>query len=361
MRVPENLMTPKKLTIRDVAKLADVSHMTVSRVMNNDPRVKPETRERILKLINDLRYRPDPTARMFASRKSFLLGLIVSDIRNPFYAELARGIEEETYKNGYSVLFCSTDNRPERIDNYVNHMIGAGVEGIMFASARLKEPIVEQLISERFPIVLMNRKIAGNNCNYVVIDNCKGAYDITKYLIGSGYKRIGLVSGPNSLSTGKERLNGYKKALAEHGIEIKSDYIFQGPFTKETGYEGALKLLNIKSRPDALFAGNDYIAMGVLDAIEEKGLRVPRDIAVVGFDDTEFASNKRINLTTVSQRQFEMGSLGAKILINYIESKQSNYVHQIVLEPKIIIRESCGNRTKNAQKTINKIDRKISK
>lgn len=330
----------KRLTIRDIAKLAKVSHMTVSRVLNNDSRVKEETKNRVVEVIHKYKYRPDPTARMFANRKSFLIGIIAADIRNPFYAELARGIEDRIFESGYSTIFCSTDNKPERTGRYVEHMLNAGVEGIVFASVRLNEPVVEELIGDKFPLVVVNRKLKGDLYNYVVVDNFKGAYEMTNYLVECGYKRIAIISGPQILSTGLDRLKGYKKALEDNSIKIANDYLLQGSFTKETGYEGTKKLLECAERPDVIFAGNDFIAMGVIDAIEEACLRIPEDIAVVGFDDTEFASNRRIDLTTVSQNQYEMGKLGADILLNCIEKKGAEYFHQITMEPKLIIRGS---------------------
>jgi len=335
-------MRDKRLTIRDIAKMAKVSHTTISRALNNDPRVREETRKRILKLVNKLNYRPDPRARTFVTKKSNLIGLIVSDISNPFYAELARGIEDKAHEKGYNVIFCSTDNKPERMETYVHLLMNAGVDGSIFASARLHEPVIEKLIGERFPLVLVNRKLREEAYNYVVLNNVQGAYEITEHLINLGYRKIASITGTSNLSTGLDRLKGYKQALKDHSIEFNEDYVIQGPFTRGTGYEGAKHLLSMENRPEAIFGGNDYIAMGVIDAVEELGLHIPEDIALVGFDDTEFASNQRVRLTTVSQRKYEMGNLGVQILIDYIERKETDYTHKVILEPRLIIRESCG-------------------
>ena len=335
-------MEKKKLTIRDIAKMAEVSHMTVSRVLNNDPRVREKTRRRILELVNKLHYRPDARARTFVSKKSNLIGLVVSDISNPFYAELARGIEDKAHEEGYNVIFCSTVNKPERMETYVNLMMDAGVDGFIFASTRLHEPVVEKLIDERFPLVLVNRKLRSEIGNYVVLNNIQGAYEITQHLIDLGYRKIAIITGPSNFSTGSYRLKGYQQALKDHHIELNNDYVIQGPFTRETGYGGAKQLLTMEERPEAIFAGNDYIAMGVIDAVDELGLHIPEETALVGFDNTEFASNQRIRLTTVSQRTYEMGNLGVQILIDYIGRKETDYTHRVVLEPRLIIRESCG-------------------
>ena len=343
-------MRNKSLTIRDIAKMAKVSHTTISRALNNDPRVREETKKRILELVNKLNYRPDARARTFVTKKSNLIGLVVSDISNPFYAELARGIEDKAHEKGYNVIFCSTDNKAQRMETYVHLLMNAGVDGCIFASARLHEPVIEKLIDEHFPLVFVNRKLREEAYNYVVLNNFQGAYEITEHLINLGYGKIASIAGTSNLSTGLDRLKGYKQALKDHGIEFNEDYVVQGPFTRETGYEGAKRLLTMEDRPEAIFGGNDYMAMGVIDAVEELGLHVPEDIALVGFDDTEFASNQRIRLTTVSQRRYEMGNLGVQILIDYIERKETDYTHKVVLEPRLIIRESCGQKLRGKLK-----------
>lgn len=338
-------MGKKNLTIRSIAKMANVSHMTVSRVLNDNPHVKDETKKRILQLVRNLKFRPDPKARNLANKRSFLIGLIVSDIRNPFYAELARGIEDTAREKGYSILFCSTDDQPKGVEHYVHKMLDAGIEGLIFASARLQEPVVEELIKDQFPLVLANRKLKGEDYNYVVLDNVSGAYELTKHLINNGYRKIALLNGPSDLSTGLDRLEGYQKALIDHQIKPDPQYVFQGPFTSKTGYEGAKHFLAMKKRPEAIFAGNDYIAMGAIDAIEEAQMLIPDDIALVGFDDTQFAANRRINLTTVSQRKYKMGSLSVQILINYMERKVVDYIYKVVMEPRLVIRKTCGYQT----------------
>ena len=346
----------KKLTIRDIARMAKVSHTTVSRVLNHDPRVKEETKERISRIVEKYDFKPDPRARSLAMKRSKLIGLLVPDIRNPFYAEMARGIEDKANQEGYNVIFSSADGKLERIEAYVNLLMKAGVDGFIFATARHREPVIEKLIKKRFPLVLVSRKLKGEAFNYVVFDNYKGAYDITKHLIGLGYTKIAIIIGPSNLSTAFDRLKGYQRALKDHNIPLIQDYIIQGSFQKKVGYEGAKRLFRMENRPEAIFGGSDYIAMGVIDAVAELGLRIPEDIGLVGFDDTEFASNKKINLTTVSQGKYRMGHLGVQILIDNIENKGGDYTHKVILEPQIIIRESCGHNTRLKRK-----DRKTSR
>ena len=337
----------RRITIKDIANIANVSSMTVSRVINGHPNVKKETREKVLNIIKEYDYHPNPHPRSSTQKPSKMLGLIVADINNFFFCELARGVEDKAYERGYSLIISSTDDLPERAERYVNLLLKSGVDGIIYGSSRLKEPVVEKLISDRFPLVFVARKLATDDYNYVVLDNFKGAYDITSHLLDLGYRRIAIITGHSNISTGLDRLNGYKEALRKRGIKPEPSFIAQGPFTRRTGYSATQKLLSLKTPPEAIFGGNDYVAMGIIDAIADAGMHIPEDIAVVGFDDTIFSKNKRIQLTTINHRQYQMGSLASQILIDYIEMKEKHYTHRIILEPQLILRESCGRNLKD--------------
>lgn len=341
-------MKNKAPTIKEIAKAADVSSMTVSRALNRDTGVREETRKRIVKIAEKLNYRPNRIARALVSKRSNLISLIVPDIKNQFFAELARGIEDKAREYGIHIIFSSTDNKPANLNNYIRYMLEMGVDGFILASVRLREPIVTELVQQRFPVVLVSRKLAGAHVNYVVIDNFKGAYLITEHLLKCGYRKIGIIMGSSEMSTGRDRMGGYRKALADYGLPLKKEYVYQGTFARDTGYKGARRLLALKDRPDAIFAGSDYFALSVFDATCEAGINIPEDMALAGFDDTEFSGHTRIGLTTVSQRKYEMGRMGFQILIDLIEGDEKDYVNQIVLEPRLIIRDSCGyNRQKN--------------
>jgi len=329
-----------KLTIRDIAGMAGVSHTTVSRVLNKDPRVHPDTSKRVLQIVEESGYHPDPLAQRFARKRSNLIGLLVSDIGNPFYAELARGIEDRALECGYHVIFCSTDEIQERSRRYTEVMKGIGVDGLIFASVRLSDPVVEKLIEERLPVVMVNRKLRSEKGDYVVLDNQLGAYQLTRHLIGHGYRKIAIITGPSVFSTGMDRLKGDEQALHEMDIPLTDRFVFHVPFRRQDGYRAAKTLLTSGDRPEAIFGGNDYIALGVMDAADELGIRIPEDLVLVGFDDTEYA--RRIRLTTVSQRKYEMGNLAVRILIDSIENRGNDYHHRIILEPRLIVRQSCG-------------------
>lgn len=335
-------MKTKAPTIKEIAKLANVSPMTVSRALNNSHNVREATRKNILKIASRLGYMPNRIARSLVSKKSYLISLIVANIGNQFFAEISRGIEDKAREKGYNVIFSSTDNDTKNLESCVRIMREMGVDGFIIAAVSLKEPIVDELIDQDFPVVLVNRRVTKNNVNYVVVDNQKGARLAVEHLINNGYKKIGIITGKSSVSTGRERFQGYRKVLLDHGLKFKKEYRSQGPFTKEHGKKAAQKMLTLKNRPEAIFAASDNIALGVMDAAGELGLNIPEDLAIVGFDDTDFSSNSKIRLTTVSQRKYEMGQRGVQILIDLIESQQTDYINKIVLEPRLIIRESCG-------------------
>jgi len=335
-------MKKKAPTIKEIAKIANVSPMTVSRAVNNSHNVREATREKILKIASRLGYRPNRIARSLVSKKSNLISLVVANISNPFFAEISRGIEDKAREKGYHVIFSSTDDNSKNLESCVRIMREMGVDGFIIAAVSLNEPIVDELVDQDFPVVLVNRRVKKNNVNYVVVDNQKGAHLAVEHLINNGYKKIGIITGKSSVSTSRERLRGYRNVLSAHGLKFKKEYSSQGPFTQEHGKKAARKMLALKNRPEAIFAASDNLAWGVMDAAGELGLKIPEDLAIVGFDDTNFSANSNIRLTTVSQRKYEMGERGVQTLIDLIESQQSDFINKIVLEPRLIIRESCG-------------------
>ena len=232
-------MKNKVPTIKEIAKIANVSLMTVSRALNDNPRVREQTRKKILNIAKELNYRPNRIARSLVSKRSNLISLIVADIRNQFFAELARGIEDKAWESGYNVIISSTDNDPKRLESQVRLMMEMGVDGFILASVRLKEPIVETLIQQDIPVVLVNRKLASEDVSYVVIDNQRGAYLVMEHLINHGCRNIAIINGSTDLSTCAERLRGYKRALTEHGLALRPEYVANGSFTKEHGYTAA--------------------------------------------------------------------------------------------------------------------------
>jgi LacI family transcriptional regulator, galactose operon repressor len=331
-------MKKKRLTLRDIAGLAGVSHTTVSRVLNHDHRVKPETVARVRAVVDANNFRLNPLARQLARGQSNLIGLMVSDIKNPFYADMARSIEDQARKRGYLVIICSTDEQAEVVQWYTKTVIEAGIDGLIFASVKWVEPAVENLIGEGFPTLLVNRRLKAEIGDYVVLDNWKGAQMATRHLIDNGYQKIAMVTGPENVSTAVERLRGYEHAMKENRLPLNRGHMHHVRFSRREGFAAAMGLLEGKQRPEAIFGGNDVIAMGIMDAARQKRLRVPQDLAIVGFDDTEFA--QAMGLTTVSQRVHTMGRMAVERLIQKIKHEISEKDHRVVLEPELIIRES---------------------
>lgn len=331
-----------ELTIKDIARLAGVSTATVSRVINDYPGVREKTRIRVKKVIDKFGYQRNILARKLVTKKTSIIGVVLSDITNPFYSEIARGIEDEARKWGYTVIFGSTDNTREIQKEYVNLFREQRVDGIIFASVALQDPDVEKLFKEDVPFVLVNRKLDTIKTDFVVLDNVKGAYMAAEHLIKLGHKRIGFICGPLNYSTGVDRLRGYKEALRKYNIEEYPELVKSGNFRQESGYRAFKEFMSMKSPPTAVFASNDFMALGVLEAALELGIRIPEDIALVGFDDINFASFKFVSLTTVAQRKYEMGAKGIQLLIKKIESSERWIPQEIYLKPRLIIRGSCG-------------------
>ncbi len=336
----------RKVTIKDIARVANVSHTTVSRALNNKSRIKSETKERILAIARELNYQPNFVARSLVMKRSKTLGLVITTIANPFYTELALGIESTARKLGYTIIVSFTHSDLSIEAASIDMLRSKGVDGILFSSAHMVDPNIVKLAEEDFPIVLVNRRtyhpLVKEKVDYVGVDNMRGGYLAVEHLIRLGHRRIGVIGGSSESSVGFERLEGGKRALEVYGVEPSPNYFLEGNFLKESGYQGGMRFLEMASPPSAVFATNDYMALGVYQAFMEKGLKVPEDIAIVGFNDIEFTSMKGIELTTIGQKKYEMGAIAVKLLVERIEGGKSESAKEIFLEPELIIRKSCG-------------------
>ena len=344
---------PKKITIKDIARMANVSHTTVSRALNNKSRIKNETKEKILSIASELNYRPNFIARSLVMRRTKTLGLVITTIANPFYTELSQGIEATAISLGYNIILCSTNYELSAEKRYIDMLRSKGVDGILFTSAHMGDPNIIGLAEEEFPIILVNRRtyhpIVRDKVDYVGVDNMLGGFLAVEHLIRLGHKRIGVIGGSSESSVGFERLEGGKKALTAYGLEVIGDYFLEGDFLKGSGYQGGKRYLKMDKPPTAIFATNDYMALGTYQAIVEEGTKIPEEIALVGFNDIEFTSMKGIELTTVGQKKYEMGALAVKTLVERIEGGKVGSPKEIILEPELIIRKTCGFRSKGYQ------------
>ncbi|MBC7320565.1 LacI family DNA-binding transcriptional regulator [bacterium] len=332
-------------TIKDVAERAGVSVMTVSRVINNSRYVSQETREKVERAMKELGYVPNALAHGLITKRTHVLGLIVSDITNPFFTTIARGVEDTAIKNGFNIILCNTDEDVEKEEKYIDLLLRKRVEGIILSPADCnKRDGIERIIMRNVPLVLIDRCIDGLNLDCVYSDSISGAYELTKYLVSLGHKRIGIIVGPRRISTARDRIEGYKKALQEAGIPIDEALIRWGEkYSREDGYKNTKELLATNSPPTAIFGGNRLITVGILKAIRELGLKIPDDISVVSFDEVEDMSVTNPFLTVVSQDSYKMGVIAVECLLKRIKEKDKSFnaPQNIVLQPELVIRESC--------------------
>lgn len=333
-------------TIKDIAKVAGVSHTTVYRALNDKPRISPSTKERIVSIARKCNYQPNVLAQSLVLGRTKTLGLVITTIVNPFYPELAKGIEDTARSLGYTIFLCCTnfDISLERL--YIDMLRSRGVDGIIFTSAHSHDPNIARLVKDHFPLILVNRRVYGDpvmrRTDYVVLDNVRGGFLAVEHLIRMGHKRIGVISGSSDSSAVMERLEGARKAFSDYGLNPAELLVLEGDFLKPSGYEAAKRFLGLQNPPTAIFGVNDYMALGAYEAVFDSGLRVPEDIGLIGFNNITFSAMKGIELTTIGQKKYEMGSVAVNILIDRIERREGDNVKQITLEPELIVRRSCG-------------------
>lgn len=338
-------------TIGDVARRARVSRATVSRVINKYPHVRPQVRATVQRAMRALGYRPDHVARSLARRETQTLGLVVADITNPFYAETARAIVETARGHGYNVILCNTDNLSRLQEEYVEILRQRRVDGIIFGSVFLRDPVVEALIDSDYPCLMYNRRLRSGCGNYIVLDNVRASRDLTRHLLRLGHRRIGFIAGLPETSTVADRLRGYREALRSAGLPVDPHFVRPGAFKAEMAQRAAQELLKLRRRPTAIVAGNDLMALGVIHVAGEMGLKVPEDIAVVGFDDIQIAAHREIQLTTMAQQKTEMGRLAVAWILEIIRDPRrfTRQPVQQILAPTLVVRRTCGTLAASAQ------------
>lgn len=263
---------------------------------------------------------------------------MLPDITNPFFPAVARGVEDVAHRNGYSVMLCNTDGNASKEADYLKVLRSKQVDGVIFTTSQSSTKHVKQLMDMGIPVVLADRRM-NVECDFVAVDNVEGAYMATRHLIALGHRRIGFITGPQRVATGSERTAGYRKALQEAGIEVDDELILEGDYRQHSGYEGSKRLLRTSKPPTAIFACNDLMAIGALMALEEEGICVPDDMAVVGYDDTVLASVCRPRLTSVAQPKYEIGAIACEMLLSRLKSKNKPR-EQTILRPQLVIRES---------------------
>jgi LacI family transcriptional regulator, galactose operon repressor len=333
------------ITFRELAKKAGVSVGTVSNVLAGTVPVSPERRKRVLEAIRETRYHPNFVARSLKLNRTKILGIVIADITNLFFALLLRGAEDVAIRRGYALLGFNSDDRLEREKYIFGVLRSRRVDGLLLvvAPGPKSRPHILDMLKLGTPIVCLDRVPTGIKIDSVTVRNVEGTHQCVRHLIELGHRRIGIITGSLSMQTGWERLEGYKAALAEAGIEIAPELIREGDFHSETGYNSAVQLLSGINAPTALFISNNVMAIGALKAITELGLRCPQDVAVATFDDLPVTQLFNPPLTAVSQPAYSIGQVGTELLIDRIESRVTDSSPlEIRLPTQLVIRGSTS-------------------
>jgi DNA-binding LacI/PurR family transcriptional regulator len=330
-------------TLRDVAKLAGVSTSTVSRALSRPELVNRRTRARVEEASRALGYSPSRVARRLRVERgrANLVGLIIPDLQNPFFAELARGVEDAAQRHGFTVLIGNSDEEQEKERRYLQVMQAESVDGVILPPISERDPAAMELVRSGMPVVLVDRKLADARTDTVVADNVGGAYQATEHLLGLGHLRIGFIEGRPEVSTSRERLEGYARALASHGIEVEPELVRAGDSRQQSGRRLATELLELSDSPTAMLVGNSLMTLGAVESIQRKGLRIPEDVALVGYDDMPWALAMNPPLTVVRQPGYELGHRAMELLLARVENPDRSTV-MVVLEPELVVRRSCG-------------------
>lgn len=330
----------RSVTIIDVARESGVSYSTVSRVLNGYEYVKESTRRRVLEAAERLGYVANLQARSLAGGHSQIIGLLVPGLDNGYIGEIVRGIDEELARNDYDLMLYTTHRRLGKESEYVRMIVNGLTDGLLLIVPLIPSTYVDILHQQNFPYVLIDQSETGDSSSVVNATNWQGAYDATRYLIELGHRRIGFISGMMEISSARERLEGYKTALDDHRIAYDEALVRQGDFWQPSGYAAAQELLRLERLPSAIFASNDLMAFGAMQAVHEAGLDIPGDISIIGFDDIPMASIVHPKLTTVHQPLDQMGRVAAKLLLEQIEDPRKPARH-ITLGTQLVIRDTC--------------------
>lgn len=328
--------------IIDVAKEAKVSISTVSKVLNNPNYGSEETRKNVLNVVKKLRYITNRIAKSMVQGKTGIIALLIADIRNPFFTNLSRGVEDVANKYNYTVIICNTDEDSKKERDYIDILQSRIVDGFIIATTTEDNELLQQVDHEKLPFVFVHRKVSDIIADSVILDNKEGAYSAIRYLLELGHRRIGFITAKRNISTGKQRFLGYIKALKEFNVSIDKKLIEDGGYTIEEGYNSVKHFLDLSDIPTAIFLPNNAMTIGCFKAFSERGIKVPQDISIISYDDSNWAIYFTPSITVVRQPTYQMGAKAAEFLFQRIMKKGSyNQLQEIILKPKLEIRKSC--------------------
>ncbi len=339
------------VTLKNIADELGISTMTVSRAINNKANVDEQTRKQVLKKARVMGYSPNRIARSLVNRKTQTIGVVLPEISHSFFPDVVMGIEEAAYHKKYQLFLTNSVEDHEREKQAIETLRSHRVDGLLISCAQTAEDssYYKELVKTGLPVVFFDRSVENIGASCVVIDDVESSYKVTAHLINSGYRKIGHLSGPEKVSIGNKRMKGFKKALADHGLEFKESRVVESGFLKTGGYKAMKELLSLpaENRPDAVVSVNDPVAYGAIQAVREADLSIPEDIAITGFTDDAMAPLVDPPLTTIFQDGYQIGLRAAQKLISVIEKKDFK-IETIYIDTSLVVRSSCGSSVINA-------------
>jgi len=331
----------KDINIKKIAKIAKVDHSTVSRALHNSPVVKPSTKERILKIARAYHYVPNEIARSLKTKRTKIVGLIVSDIKNPFFTEIISATEAHLAKNNYNIILCNTDYSVLKEQEFLNILFSKSVDGIIISPTSLEHLHTDFFQRYRLPNVLLDIKSKNLKSNCVYVDQEQGGYIAIRYLIDKGHRRIAFMAGPQTMSSSQQAIKGYIKAHKRMSVSLDENLIIRIPQDYDAAYTETQKLLREDRKVTAIFALSDFLCIGIYRALQEENLRIPDDIAVLGYDDLSLLRFLKPSLTTVRQPNSDIGNAAAELILSNIKEGTRWKPKTVILKPELIVRDSA--------------------
>ncbi|KGN01678.1 LacI family transcriptional regulator [Clostridium novyi A str. 4570] len=332
------------VTISDIAKEANVSQTTVSRVLNNSGYVKDETRKKVLKVMKDLNYSPSAIARSLSTKKTNIIGVIVPDIKNPFFGDAIKGISNIADNHNLNIILCDADDNIEKEIKAIRLLKQQRIEGMIITPTSVEDEFNSKYLAAienvGIPVVLLEGNVKYSNFSGVFIDNIEGAFKGTEALIKNGHTKIAIITGRMNSQSAKDRLVGYKKALAINNIPLNEDYIFYGDYRMESGYELTNKMLSMKDKPTAVFVSSNMMTIGCVKSIFQHNCTIPGDMAVMGYDDLDMMSLFGVNISYVSVPTMELGMKSMNMLLEELDKGKDKDIKRIILSPKVVLKGS---------------------
>ena len=331
----------KKITIYDIATKLNITAATVSRALNNNPNISQATKELVLKTAEMMNYEQNKLALALKSGKSNNVGVIVPRIDSNFFGSVIRGIEEELNPHGYHVIICQTNGDEQKEIDNIDALLNSQVDGILISTSSREKHAFERILNKDVPLVFFDRKKTMKNVSSVTINDYEGGYKATQHLIDSGCKRIAHFSGDTNIEIFKERFLGYQQALIDNGLEYNDDYVIRTKSSLEEGKKSVKKLLKLKNVPDAIFSSSDFAALGAIQELKSKGIKVPTEFSVIGFANEPFTKFMELSISTIDQFPLEMGKMTAKVFLEQVNNTENVKIEKkVVLEPELIVRKS---------------------